>query len=87
MFEGYRNRTFTTQKNHFLSIQDLTIDHGQPGICDEMYKIAMRLVVLTKRLDENDPEQLTFLPAVLIFMPGINEINTFYEMLTEYSKS
>lgn len=67
-------------------MQELTVDFERPAICDEMYKIVLKLVILMKKIDENDPERLPYLPTILIFLPGINEINTLYEVLTEYNK-
>lgn len=51
-----------------------------------MYKIVLKLVILMKKIDENDHERLPFLPTILIFLPGINEINALNEVLTEYNK-
>lgn len=49
-----------------------------------MYKIVLKLVILMKRIDES--EQLLRLPAILIFLPGISEINRLFEVLSEYNK-
>lgn len=70
----------------FTVHQDLTVDFEHPSICDEMYKIVLKLVILMKKIDDNDCDRLPYFPTILIFLPGINEINTLYDVLMEYNK-
>lgn len=81
----WRHRSFLLNVISFFA-QNLTVDFENPSICEEMYKIVLKLVILMKKIDENDHERLPYLPTILIFLPGINEINTLFDVLTDYMK-
>lgn len=65
----------------------------KPSISEEVYKWAIRLIILFERLDwceassrnvsreEFDKQQK---PTILVFLPGINEINIMYRLLEEW---
>lgn len=68
-------------------------DAQVPKIHDEVYNWALRLIILFERLDRNDSKYAHVdekvyengpKPTVLIFLPGINEINTMYRYLEEW---
>ncbi|XP_055302653.1 probable ATP-dependent RNA helicase spindle-E [Sitodiplosis mosellana] len=56
----------------------------QPGITDEMYKLALLLITNIKGIDR---ETDTGLSSILIFLPGIYEIGRFRTKLMEYAQS
>ncbi|XP_058836204.1 probable ATP-dependent RNA helicase spindle-E [Topomyia yanbarensis] len=63
---------------------DFTIDFENPGISPEMYKLASKLVFVCDRLlEDNDNEEriLAYKPSIIIFLPGINEIEQMYDSL------
>ncbi|XP_058458626.1 probable ATP-dependent RNA helicase spindle-E [Malaya genurostris] len=63
---------------------DISIDYENPGISPEMYKLAAKLVFVCDRLleDNDGEEKLSYKPSVIIFLPGINEIDQMYASLT-----
>lgn len=55
------------------------IDQRNPGISDEMYKLAVMLVAHMKDVDKKDENG-----SVLIFLPGIFEIGRLRTLLMEH---
>lgn len=63
------------------------MSYDEPNISDDMYKLAMKLVILMKRFDEDSKDELAgVLPTVLVFLPGINEILKMESILVEHMK-
>ncbi|XP_055533952.1 probable ATP-dependent RNA helicase spindle-E [Wyeomyia smithii] len=68
---------------------DLNIDYENPGISAEMYKVAAKLVFICDRLLESDDDEekvFTGKPSIIIFLPGINEIDHMYTNLIEMAE-
>lgn len=59
------------------------MNYDEPGISEEMYKIALKLIVICEKLDCQDEEVQAspFKPSILIFLPGINEIERMEKTL------
>lgn len=54
-----------------------------------MYLLAWKLISIMERLDEENTKRANEdknLPAVLVFLPGIQEIVTFQKLLIENSE-
>lgn len=75
-----RPRMHVVQEFYFDDLErlkiDFTIDYEQPGISEQMYNIAAKLVVVCDHLKGQDfeSESLLYKPSIIIFLPGINEI-------------
>ena len=61
----------------FVNFQSEDINYEVPGISDTMYRTALKLLVVCERLDEanQEPTDFAYKPSILIFLPGINEID------------
>lgn len=65
---------------------DFTIDYENPGISSHMYTVGAKLVLVCDRIvekDARDEANLVYKPSVLIFLPGINEIDRMESTLRE----
>lgn len=60
------------------------INWKQPGISDEMFKLALLLITNIKGIDRDCDIGLS---SILIFLPGIYEIGRLRTILMEYAKS
>lgn len=59
------------------------IDWQMPGISDEMYVLAAKLIHRMDLMDERDG---LLYPSVLVFLPGIYEIGRLRTALTDLDK-
>lgn len=66
---------------------DFMIDYEEPGICDQMYNVAAKLVVVCDRLESLDTKALDDKPSIIIFLPGINEIERMEDSLSRLIES
>lgn len=57
----------------------VNIDYDNPSISDDIYKMIIKMIYVLKSLD--DQQNPNKLPAVLIFLPGIFEINTLHKQI------
>lgn len=59
------------------TLRDCEVNYDEPGISDEMYKIALKLLVVCQQFDKVDEEseEYSYKPSILIFLPGIYEID------------
>ncbi|XP_052863697.1 probable ATP-dependent RNA helicase spindle-E [Anopheles cruzii] len=66
---------------------DFNIEYNKPGICDKMYEIAARLAyVCDQCIDRHERvDQLDFKPSIIMFLPGINEIELMAETLNNFA--
>ncbi|XP_065082926.1 probable ATP-dependent RNA helicase spindle-E [Ochlerotatus camptorhynchus] len=65
---------------------DFAIDYENPGISTHMYTVGAKLVLVCDRIVENDARDeanLLYKPSVLMFLPGINEIDRMDRTLRE----
>ncbi|XP_055594148.1 probable ATP-dependent RNA helicase spindle-E isoform X2 [Uranotaenia lowii] len=64
---------------------DFTIDYEQPSISERMYEVAAKIALVCDRLQDNDFEEsnLEYKPSIIIFLPGINEIDQMAKVLME----
>ncbi|XP_059053165.1 probable ATP-dependent RNA helicase spindle-E [Achroia grisella] len=74
--------------NKFGSILDLSRPkREEPGIVTEMYHLVIKLVNAFEHIDKQEDtyedRSEADLPSVLIFLPGINEIEDLYSCLTD----
>lgn len=60
------------------------INWKQPGISDEMFKVALLIIQKMKHFD-NECEINS--SSILVFLPGIYEIGRFRNILMEYAES
>lgn len=63
----------------------------EPGIDDELYSMAVNLIIQFENIDAEEYSMFQHgmkNPTVLIFLPGINEINRMRsELMEKWSKS
>ncbi|XP_060805355.1 probable ATP-dependent RNA helicase spindle-E [Amyelois transitella] len=76
--------------NKFGSIlQMATPKNNEPGIAPEMHQLVVKLLHAFELIDKNEDNyedrDEADLPSVLIFLPGINEIEDLYACLTDLS--
>lgn len=68
-------------------MQSVDIDIGNPCIETSMYAGVRRLIVILERIDRMDQQAMVKAchsrPTILIFLPGILEIETLYNHLEE----
>ncbi|XP_050083849.1 probable ATP-dependent RNA helicase spindle-E [Anopheles aquasalis] len=73
--------------SHFRG--DFLPDYRKPGICEEMYMIAAKTVYACDQLIdeyEDDSERLNFKPSIIIFLPGIGEIDHMASVLNGFQQ-
>lgn len=62
----------------------------EPGISAAMYRAVQSLIFVTERIDSQDSFENNvnkpdlFRPTILIFLPGIYEIETLYKILENH---
>lgn len=84
-----RPRLFNVKEFYYDDLDklrtDFAIDYENPGISSHMYTVAAKLVLVCDRLIENihGEERMEYKPTVLIFLPGINEIDRMDRVLRE----
>ncbi|KAG8222127.1 hypothetical protein J437_LFUL002124 [Ladona fulva] len=86
---------FISELGDLGSIPDTKVD--EPGISTQSFDIAMRLIKIFDLIEEKKFEaskpspdvkrSLAFKGSVLVFLPGINEIETFYKILQDEQES
>ncbi|XP_024080639.1 probable ATP-dependent RNA helicase spindle-E [Cimex lectularius] len=57
--------------------------YNEPTITKEAYEFAIMLVEVFHKIDIQEHKRVPFLGSVLIFLPGLQEIETLYEMLSK----
>ncbi|KAG4067051.1 hypothetical protein HA402_000042 [Bradysia odoriphaga] len=67
-------------------IISITFELGNPEMKEEMYLIALRLIILFNRIDNTDELRLNKKPTVLVFLPGYYEICYMGKLIAEYAK-
>lgn len=72
----------------FVSCQQTAeVDINRPEIEPGMYEAARKLVVVAEHIDSQDqihlPAEERDRPTILIFLPGILEIETMHTLLSE----
>lgn len=73
--------------------QSTDVNYDEPGILDEQYTIALKLVLVCDKIDndeQNDYEvtqTFPYKPSILIFLPGIHEIQQMYKKLEAWEES
>lgn len=73
------------------STYDITYD--DPGITIDMYKLCLQLIAVCEKLDTQEENQTSYrnlLPykaSILIFLPGLYEIETLYKMIEAWQES
>lgn len=77
--------TFNYLENlQFTKYTDSVIDYLEPMITDEMYFVAQRVVMVTLRTIINSMKNSMMnneAPSILVFLPGIHEIEHFHRLL------
>ncbi|XP_055384477.1 probable ATP-dependent RNA helicase spindle-E [Condylostylus longicornis] len=63
--------------------ENFRIDYDTPGISDSLHKVVLKLIINLEILDKSDSEsqELAHKPSILIFLPGINEIDKMENVL------
>lgn len=86
-----RPRQFIVNEYYFDDLDklkmDFAIDYENPGISDRMYVIVAKLVLVCDRLISDldvEEKNLEYKPSIIIFLPGINEIERMHNALTDY---
>ncbi|XP_058062573.1 probable ATP-dependent RNA helicase spindle-E [Anopheles bellator] len=66
---------------------DFSIEYDKPGICEKMYEIAARLAyVCDQCIDRHERvDEVDFKPSIIMFLPGINEIELMAETLHNFA--
>lgn len=68
-------------------MEQCTSRTGEPGIVPEMHHLVVKLVNAFEHIDKQEDNYVdrdeTDLPSVLIFLPGINEIEDLYNCLND----
>ncbi|XP_012544435.2 probable ATP-dependent RNA helicase spindle-E [Bombyx mandarina] len=75
--------------NKFGSVlQNSMPKNGEPGINPEMHHLVIKLLNAFEQIDKQEDNYMdrseADLPSVLIFLPGINEIEDLYSSLTDH---
>lgn len=65
----------------YTKYTDAVIDYMEPMITEEMYVVAQRVVMITLRSIKSRMNTLEA-PSILIFLPGIHEIENFHRFLS-----
>ncbi|XP_055923260.1 probable ATP-dependent RNA helicase spindle-E [Eupeodes corollae] len=73
-------RNFVVKEHYLCELSrinnNVQIDYEEPGISNEMYQLALKLIIVIENIEShessNNPNQKT---SILIFLPGINEID------------
>uniref|UniRef100_A0A1A9UDK7 Probable ATP-dependent RNA helicase spindle-E n=1 Tax=Glossina austeni TaxID=7395 RepID=A0A1A9UDK7_GLOAU len=85
----YQVKEFYLSDLDSINTQKATVDFENPGIDLEMYNLALKLIIV---MDNIEKKQADFNPdssldanrvAILIFLPGINEIDQMYKRLEQ----
>ncbi|CAG9789289.1 unnamed protein product [Diatraea saccharalis] len=90
-----KNEQMFTVKTFYLNhlskfgsiLQNSTPKKGEPGIAPEMYHLVIKLLNAFEQIDKQEDNYTdrsnAELPSVLIFLPGINEIEELYNCLMD----
>ena len=74
--------TFDYLENlQFTKFTEAVIDYFDPKITDKMYLIAQRVVMITLRTIRHSMTNTLEAPSILVFLPGIHEIEHFHRLL------
>ena len=74
--------TFDYLENlQFTKYTEAVVDYMDPKITDEMYFIAQRVVMVTLRTIRHTMNNALEAPSILVFLPGIHEIEHFHRLL------
>lgn len=69
----------------FLKDSEVVLE--EPGIDHNMYMAVQKLCIIADRLDGQDQFDVTpaerTRPTILVFLPGILEIDTMFKMINE----
>lgn len=65
----------------FTKYTEAVVDYIDPMITDEMYIIAQRVVMVTLRTIRHTMNNTLEAPSILVFLPGIHEIEHFHRLL------
>ncbi|XP_053680690.1 probable ATP-dependent RNA helicase spindle-E [Anopheles nili] len=65
---------------------DFSLKYDQPEVHDKMYFLAAKLAIVCDRLiDEYEsPAQIDYKPSIIMFLPGINEIERMADVLQNF---
>lgn len=82
-----KKKTIKFKKHFFCFPQDVTVDIAEPTISDEMYKTALKLCIIFDRLDKQEEtvNPSSTRSAILIFLPGIYEIDRMYKEIDKWA--
>lgn len=58
----------------------------KPGISDDMFKYAVKLITRIGHLDDADENDDGPPGTILVFLPGIHEIGQLSNLLTEHKR-
>ncbi|XP_055626339.1 probable ATP-dependent RNA helicase spindle-E [Toxorhynchites rutilus septentrionalis] len=85
-----RSRQFVINEYYFDDLDklktDFMIEYDNPHISENMYYLAAKLVLVCDRLNIDRSEidsNLAYKPSIIVFLPGLNEIERMKECLEE----
>lgn len=76
-----------TLKFSFILQEIKSLNYDEPGIDDEMYNTAVKLLYIADRIDFMDEVSMKAKPTILIFLPGIYEISCMAKHIEISSKN
>lgn len=70
-----------------IFLKESNVQADAPGIDNNMYMAVQKLCIIAERLDAQDqydvPSEERKRPTILVFLPGILEIDTMFKMINE----
>uniref|UniRef100_A0A1I8NW04 Probable ATP-dependent RNA helicase spindle-E n=1 Tax=Stomoxys calcitrans TaxID=35570 RepID=A0A1I8NW04_STOCA len=80
----YKVKEFYLCELDRINNKNVQIDYTEPGISTEMYGIALKLVYVIDNIEKHDDPKGVQNNSILIFLPGINEIDKMCRKLEEF---
>uniref|UniRef100_A0AAG5CUI8 Probable ATP-dependent RNA helicase spindle-E n=1 Tax=Anopheles atroparvus TaxID=41427 RepID=A0AAG5CUI8_ANOAO len=86
------NRKYDVREFYLDQIEQLqinfTVNYDKPDICREMYTVAGKLAIYCDRVIDRyeanaAPPSIDYKPSIIIFLPGVNEIERMAEELNK----
>ncbi|XP_005191065.1 probable ATP-dependent RNA helicase spindle-E [Musca domestica] len=66
-----------------INNSNIQIDYAEPGISNEMYGIALKLIYVIDNIEKHEAPHAAYKTSILIFLPGINEIDKMCRLIED----
>ncbi|XP_075146643.1 tudor domain containing 9 protein spindle E [Haematobia irritans] len=83
----YKVREFYLCELWRINNQNIQIDYTEPGISNEMYGLALKLIYVIDNIEKHETPNASTKTSILIFLPGINEIDKMCKKLEEINET